>query len=311
MKKKILCVLLAVSMVAGITACGKSRVAEAPTSEETTEASDEPQGDVHEEEEPSGDMSQVADASEMTEVEDVTDPGMTPVTVDMLNPGSYEVSMRSSSSMFKVDSVELSVLSNVMEVKLYMHSDAYSHMYVGTAKEAAESGGPYIELQGLVDTGFFEFPINALDEPVQVAAFSVRKQKWYDRTLLFESSSLPEEAFYEKRYRSVEEMGLADGKYVCGVTLAGGSGKASVTDPCVIEIKDGKCTATIEWSSPNYDFMVVDGVQYDPVNTEGNSVFEIPVDGFDYAMEVQADTTAMSQPHLIDYTLTFNGSTIE
>ena len=258
-----------------------------------------------------GDMSQVADASEMTEVEDVVDEGMTPVTADMLKKGTYEVGMRSSSSMFKVDSVELNVLDgDILEVKLYMHSNAYSHMYIGTAEEAAKSGGPYLELQGLVDTGFFDFPIEALDQPIQVAAFSVRKQKWYDRTILFEAASLPEDAFLEKRSKSVDDLGLADGSYTCSVTLDGGSGKASVTDPCNLTIKDGKCIASIEWSSDKYDYMMVDGVQYDPVNTSGNSVFEIPVDGFDYAMKVQADTTAMSKPYLIDYTLTFDSSSI-
>ena len=39
-------------------------------------------------------------------------------------------------------------------------------------------------------------------------------------------------------------------------------------------------------------------------------VFVIPVI-FDEEMAVQADTTAMSQPHLIDYTLYFDASTIQ
>ena len=42
--------------------------------------------------------------------------------------------------------------------------------------------------------------------------------------------------------------------------------------------------------------------KYEPVNKDGNSVFEIPVDGFDYPMEVTADTVAMSTPHEIEYT---------
>ena len=57
--------------------------------------------------------------------------------------------------------------------------------------------------------------------------------------------------------------------------------------------------------------MKVDDVQYDPVNTEGNSVFEIPVSGFDWKMPVLADTTAMSTPHEIDYTLTFDSASLE
>ena len=56
--------------------------------------------------------------------------------------------------------------------------------------------------------------------------------------------------------------------------------------------------------------MIVDGVQYDPITTEGGSTFEIPIQGFDCPMPVQADTTAMSQPHLIDYTLTFDSATV-
>ncbi|MDO4175799.1 MAG: hypothetical protein Q4D42_13655, partial [Eubacteriales bacterium] len=62
--------------------------------------------------------------------------------------------------------------------------------------------------------------------------------------------------------------------------------------------------------SSNYDYMKVDGVQYDAVNTEGNSTFEIPVTAFDYKLPVSADTTAMSTPHEIDYTLYFDSATI-
>ena len=86
----------------------------------------------------------------------------------------------------------------------------------------------------------------------------------------------------------------------------GGSGKATVSSPAVLVVKDGKAYARIEWSSPNYDYMKVGGEKYDPVNTEGNSVFEIPVTVFDEKMDVIADTTAMSTPHEIEYTLTFH-----
>lgn len=64
--------------------------------------------------------------------------------------------------------------------------------------------------------------------------------------------------------------------------------------------------ATLEWSSPNYDYMVVDGEKYLPVNTEGNSVFQIPVEAFDQDIAVIADTVAMSTPHEIEYTLNFH-----
>lgn len=57
--------------------------------------------------------------------------------------------------------------------------------------------------------------------------------------------------------------------------------------------------------------MKVGDVQYDPVNEEGNSVFQIPVTVFDEPMEVVADTTAMSVPHEIEYTLTFNSASLK
>ena len=75
-------------------------------------------------------------------------------------------------------------------------------------------------------------------------------------------------------------------------------------------VRGGKGYVQIEWSSPNYDYMLVDGEKYLPVNTGGNSTFEIPVAALDTALAVTADTVAMSTPHEIDYTLTFDSATL-
>ncbi len=98
---------------------------------------------------------------------------------------------------------------------------------------------------------------------------------------------------------------ISDGDYTASVALTGGSGKAYIESPCRITVKDGKASADIIWSSKNYDYMIVDGETYTPVNTEGNSEFIIPV-SLDKDMQVQADTVAMSTPHLIDYTIRFS-----
>ena len=255
----------------------------------------------------------VADASEMTEVEDVVDPGMVPVYADALKDGTYDVAMRSSSSMFKADHAELVVKDGSMEAVLHMTSKSYLYMYAGTAKEAAKA--PESEYIDLVpeseDMATFTLPVNALDDGESFAAFSKKKEKWYDRTLLFEAASLPDEAFAESRGTDAASLELEDGTYTAKVTLEGGSGKAGVDSPAEFTVKDGVCTAHIVWSSPNYDYMIVNEEQYDPVNTEGNSAFDIPVDKFDQPIKVQADTTAMSKPYLIDYTLNFDSSTIE
>ena len=260
-----------------------------------------------------GGSDKVADASEMTEVEDVVDPGMVPVYADSLKDGVYDVAMRSSSSMFKADHAALSVKDGSMEAVLYMTSKSYLYMFAGTAEEAAEAPeSEYIELiPEDEDMATFTLPLNALDEGESFAAFSKKKEKWYDRTLLFEAASLPDDAFAESRGTDAESLELKDGEYTVDVSLEGGSGKASVESPAKLTVKDGTYTALIVWSSSNYDYMIVNGEQYDPVNTEGNSAFEIPADKFDCMTKIQADTTAMSKPYLIDYTLYFDSSTIE
>ncbi len=104
---------------------------------------------------------------------------------------------------------------------------------------------------------------------------------------------------------------MENGEYTVEVSMEGGTGKASITSPTNLTLEDGTVTAEIEWSSPYYDYMVIDGETYLPVNEEGNSVFEIPVSAFDEEMTVVADTTAMSVPHEITYTLVFDSSTLK
>ena len=107
------------------------------------------------------------------------------------------------------------------------------------------------------------------------------------------------------------QIDTADGEYSIQVDLEGGSGKAMVTSPTILTVKDGQAYAQIQWSSSNYDYMIVDGEQYFPTNEEGmNSVFEIPVQIMDEGMPVIADTLAMGTPHEINYTLTFYSDSI-
>jgi hypothetical protein len=106
-------------------------------------------------------------------------------------------------------------------------------------------------------------------------------------------------------------LGLADGQYLADLLFEGGSGKARVESPALLTVSGGICTALITWSSPNYDYMLVDGNQYLPVNEEGNSQFCIPVAYFDEPIDVVGDTVAMSTPHEIDYTITFLSETLQ
>ena len=319
MKNRNIALLLAAGMLLGLlSACGSeagsaaSSLSAAPEITETPEVQEaaETEGSTAESAAPQAD--QVASAGEMTTVEEVVEEGMAPVYPSELKDGTYEVEMKSSSSMFKVDRCELRVENGTMQAVLYMTSQSYLYLYAGTAEEAAAANEEdYIPREDAGDgMGSYTLPVEALDTGISCAAFSRKKEKWYDRTLLFRADSLPQDAFLEARGTSAADLKLDDGEYTVDVTLAGGSGRASVESPAKLTVSGGAFTVTSAWSSSNYDYMVVDGVQYDPVNTEDNSVFELPLTAFDTPVAVQADTTAMSQPYLIDYTLTFDSASV-
>jgi len=110
---------------------------------------------------------------------------------------------------------------------------------------------------------------------------------------------------------AVDPTALENGEYAVEATLEGGSGKASVESPMQINVIEGKISAVVVWSSPNYDLMVVNGEEHRPVPRTGNSTFQIPLAELVEDLPVQAETTAMSEPHMIDYTIHFDLSTLK
>lgn len=261
---------------------------------------------------PAKDTSQVAGSSEMATPVEVTDDSMEPVYGSDLKDGAYSITVDSSSSMFNITACELTVQDGEMTAVITMGGTGYLYVYMGTGEEAAAADeSAYISFEETADGAHtFTVPVEALDKGLNCAAFSKKKEQWYDRTLVFRADSLPADARSDDALTTVESLNLADGSYTVEVALEGGSGRATVESPAQLTVQDGKATATIVWSSSNYDYMKVDDVRYDPTNTEGNSTFEIPVNGFDYKMPVLADTTAMSMPHEIEYTLCFDSTTL-
>ena len=251
----------------------------------------------------------VASGDETIAAEDIVDDGMEPIPLSKVAQGSYEVNVRSSSSMFKVAKAKLNV-SDEPTLELYIASSSYEYMFNGTAEEAASAGEssyirPVTDDEGM---NVYSFPAEYLDGEIKIAAFSKKKQKWYDRSILIESASLPSDTI-EGYASSLEETGLTDGEYLIDVTLEGGSGRASVESPAHLTVSDGQATAIVVWSSDKYDYMMVNGEKYLPLEGYDTSAFEIPVTAFDGRMNVSADTTAMSTPHEIEYTLYFDSST--
>ena len=127
----------------------------------------------------------------------------------------------------------------------------------------------------------------------------------------FSPDIIPAEAFAEGFFTTVESLGLSDGEYTVEVSLSGGSGRASVVSPAKLTAANGGGTAELVWNSSNYDYMKIDGVRYDPVTFEPGSTFVIPVPYFDRPVTVCADTTAMSQPYEVEYTLIFDSASVQ
>ena len=107
------------------------------------------------------------------------------------------------------------------------------------------------------------------------------------------------------------QIDIPDGEYSIEVSLAGGSGRASVTTPTWMNVQEGRAYARLLWSSPYYDYMILEGKKYLNETTDGGtSSFTIPITAMDAPMEIIADTTAMGDPVEIDYTLSFYEDTI-
>ena len=243
--------------------------------------------------------------------------------VEVLEDGTYSAEFDTDSGMFHVNEANdgkgtLTVKDGKMTIHVSLNSKKIVNLFVGKAEDAQKDGAEILEpttdevtySDGYKEEVYgFDIPVPAIGEEFNVAILG-EKGKWYDHKV---SVKNPVKTSDDKKSegKKPEELKLEDGTYETDVTLTGGSGRASVESPAKVEIKDKEATATIIWSSPNYDYMIVDGEKYEPVNKDGNSTFEIPVTVFDAEMEVTADTVAMSTPHEIEYTLNFDSSSMK
>ncbi len=303
------------------------------------------------------DYSHVASLAETAATKEILQYGMLPIYSMDLVPGTYSIDVKSTSSKFKVVDALLTVTEDYMTADITLSGKGYLCLYMGTGEEAASaSEEEYIPYEEINDYYVYHIPVEALDKELSVAAFSKRKEKWYDRRLLFLASSLPEEALtlslpdyslIEKALDAYEEsetsqnakesagssntkdssdstlqdtsqdtsdpvfVDLEDGEYSIEVVLTGGSGKATVSSPTILEISEKKAYAHLTFSSSNYDYMIVGGLTYLNESTDGGySRFTIPITAMDAEMPVITDTTAMGGQTEISYTLHFYSDTI-
>ena len=239
-----------------------------------------------------------------------------------LPDGVYTAEFSTDSSMFHVSEAcdgkgTLTVKDGVMTIHISLGSKKILNLYPGLAEDAAKDGAVLLEpttdtvtySDGMTEEVYgFDVPVPAIGEEFDLALIGT-KGKWYDHKVKV-SDPVAEDSRGAAN-GSFDMSALADGSYTIELTMEGGSGRASIQSPAQLAIADGAATATLEWSSPNYDYMLVNGEKYLPVNTEGNSVFEVPVEALDAPLTMIGDTVAMSTPHEVEYTVTFHSETLE
>ena len=235
-----------------------------------------------------------------------------------LPDGVYTAEFSTDSSMFHVSEAcdgkgTLTVKDGVMTIHISLGSKKILNLYPGLAEDAAKDGAVLLEpttdtvtySDGMTEEVYgFDVPVPVIGEEFDLALIGT-KGKWYDHTVKVS------DPVAEGTADTFDLSTVEDGSYTIELTMEGGSGRASIQSPAQLAIADGAATATLECISPNYDYMLVNGEKYLPVNTEGNSVFEVPVEALDVPLTMIGDTVAMSTPHEVEYTVTFHSETLE
>lgn len=119
-----------------------------------------------------------------------------PIYADSINDGEYGIEVDSSSSMFRIVDCRLVVSGGKMSAFMTMSGQGYGMVFLGTGDEALNADeSTYIDFTLNGDgQKVFEIPLEALDKKINCAAWSIKKEKWYDRELVFKSETLPKGA---------------------------------------------------------------------------------------------------------------------
>ena len=228
-----------------------------------------------------------------------------------IEDGTYVVDFKTDHAMFHVNDANndkgiLTVKDGQMTVHVSLQSKKIVNVFYGNKEDAQKEGAEMVPRtvdkidygDGYSDEVYgFDIPVPALDEPYDVSIIGTHNN-WYQHSVTV-SNPVPGDDIH-----AGTDIDLEDGEYQVEVAMEGGTGKASIESPAKMTVKDGNAVLTVIWSSEYYDYMLVDGEKYEPVNEEGNSTFEIPVKKLNEPFAVIGDTTAMSQPQEIEYKLT-------
>ena len=304
MKKLLALTLAALLLAAVLTGCA-SAPAEPPAADSQPTQTEQPAAEEPAAEQPAAEEPPAAEEEPVAEEPALAD-------------GVYTADFDTDSSMFHANEAcdgkgTLTVKDGEMTIHVSLVSKTILNLFPGLAEDAQKDGAVLLQpttdtvtySDGLSEEVYgFDIPVPALDTEFDLALIG-KKGVWYDHKV---SVSNPEPL--ESAGKTAQDLGLADGSYTAEVAFSGGSGKSHIESPVTLTVKDGAVTATVVWSSSKYDYMLVDGERCDVLTTEPGSTFEIPVAAFDTDLTVIGDTTAMSTPHEIEYTLNFASATL-
>ena len=304
MKKLLALTLAALLLAAVLTGCA-SAPAEPPAADSQPTQTEQPTAEEPAAEQPAAEEPPAAEEEPAAEEPALAD-------------GVYTADFDTDSSMFHANEAcngkgTLTVQDGEMTIHVSLVSKTILNLFPGLAEDAQKDGAVLLQpttdtvtySDGLSEEVYgFDIPVPALDTEFDLALIG-KKGVWYDHKV---SVSNPEPL--DPADKTAQDLGLADGSYTAEVAFSGGSGKSHIESPVTLTVKDGAVTAAVVWSSSKYDYMIVDGERCDVLTTEPGSTFEIPVAAFDTDLTVIGDTTAMSTPHEIEYTLNFASATL-
>ena len=304
MKKLLALTLAALLLAAVLTGCA-SAPAEPPAADSQPTQTEQPTAEEPAAEQPAAEEPPAAEEEPAAEEPALAD-------------GVYTADFDTDSSMFHANEAcngkgTLTVQDGEMTIHVSLVSKTILNLFPGLAEDAQKDGAVLLQpttdtvtySDGLSEEVYgFDIPVPALDTEFDLALIG-KKGVWYDHKV---SVANPEPL--EPAGKTAQDLGLADGSYTAEVAFSGGSGKSHIESPVTLTVKDGAVTAAVVWSSSKYDYMIVDGERCDVLTTEPGSTFEIPVAAFDTDLTVIGDTTAMSTPHEIEYTLNFASATL-
>ncbi len=123
-------------------------------------------------------------------------PELTPIYASQIAEGTYAIEVSASSSMFRVVDAQLNVKEGTMTCVITMSGKGYGKLYMGTGEQAlADTEAHTIpSVINAEDEVTFEVPVEALDKNIDCAAWSIKKESWYDRVLVFQSALIPADA---------------------------------------------------------------------------------------------------------------------